>query len=192
MDTSRFQVCDGVARLDTKYGPLLMSAEDLYLLEGVYIKYKPQCYTTYADLYRRICIGRKRINERVGYLHRLILNAPRSMDVDHANRNGLDNRRSNIRLATGAENGRNRTANRDRKHSPYKGVTWHDCKKYWPNASGDKPWRAYAKVAGRRVWLGYYATAEQAALAYNDYARSHFGEFARLNDVPVTGSPANV
>src|SRR5688572_14268873 len=38
------------------------------------------------------------------YMHRLILGAPRGMDVDHENRDGLDNRRCNIRVATRSQN----------------------------------------------------------------------------------------
>jgi len=39
------------------------------------------------------------------------------------------------------------------------------------------------RVSGKRIWLGYHKTEEDAAMAYNDYARKAFGEFACLNEV---------
>ncbi|SRR5713101_4575271 len=47
------------------------------------------------------------------YMHREILNPPKGMDTDHENGNRLDNRRANLRLATRAENLRNRGSNKN-------------------------------------------------------------------------------
>jgi len=96
--------------------------------------------------------------------------------VDHINGNGLDNRKSNLRLA----NDRNSSQNRSRRsnaESPYKGM-WRD---------GNR-WRAAIGVNGKRVNLGTFSTVEEAAKAYNDAAIEYFGEFARLNKIPVDGS----
>lgn len=91
--------------------------------------------------------------------------------VDHVNGDGLDNRRSNLRPATDAQNGRNRGANRNNT-SGYKGV------------SLDKrrgTWAAALWVAGRKHHLGTHATPEAAAHAYDHAAVELHGEFARLN-----------
>jgi hypothetical protein len=40
-------------------------------------------------------------------MHRLLLSAPKELDVDHINRNTLDNRRSNLRLVTQSQNSMN-------------------------------------------------------------------------------------
>ena len=114
-------------------------------------------------------------------LSRFIMGPSDVMVVDHRNHDTLDNRRANLRVCTRSENCRN---NRGRAHkkNPYKGVCHHDHRKYNPNATGDKPWRAYTRIDGRRIWLGYYKTAEEAARAYDLFALKTFGEFAMLND----------
>ena len=107
------------------------------------------------------------------YLHREIVNAPIGLEVDHINGNPLDNRRSNLRLCTHAQNMANR---KQHKHSAarFKGVRW--CRDH-------KKWRAEIYVRGKRIHLGYFANDEDAAKAYNEAATLHFGEFARPNEV---------
>ena len=95
------------------------------------------------------------------------------MEVDHINHNGLNNRRCNLRICTRSQNRRNSRSNRGSK-SKYKGVV--------PVTGNIKrPWRTYTTVNNKRIWLGYYATEDEAGQAYNDYASKHFGEFACLN-----------
>lgn len=90
--------------------------------------------------------------------------------VDHKNRDKLDNRRSNLRLATNSQNGAN-SANAD---GSYKGVSW---------SQGRMLWQAYIKVNYRQESLGYFETITEAAQAYNEAAKFYFGEFAYLNEV---------
>jgi hypothetical protein len=104
-------------------------------------------------------------------MHRIIMGAPVGMIVDHVNRDGLDNRRSNLRLATHAQNMRNRKR-QSNNTSGYHGVTyWKHCGRY----------AALIRVDGKRRHIGLFATAEEAALAYDEAARSAHGEFASLN-----------
>lgn len=91
--------------------------------------------------------------------------------VDHINLDGLDNRRSNLRPATTAQNARNQRRYRNNT-SGYKGVTWH---------RRDQNWQAYIRVDGCRHHLGAHVTPEEAARAYDAAAREYFGEFAYLN-----------
>lgn len=104
-------------------------------------------------------------------MHRLIMGNPVGMDIDHINHDGLDNRQSNLRAATRAENGANRLMNSDNT-SGYKGVCFN-------KATGT--WRAGIKVDGKQLYLGLFDTAEQGALAYDQAAILHFGEFALTN-----------
>jgi hypothetical protein len=112
-------------------------------------------------------------------MHRFLMNAPRHMTVDHINGDGLDNRRCNLRLATPGENSRNR---KPPKGSKFKGV--HKSK------SLTKPFLSRITVEARSIYLGSFETPEEAARVYDDAARLHHGEFARLN-FPIGENHAN-
>lgn len=112
-------------------------------------------------------VGKRSFGER---MHRLLL--PGTAYVDHINGNGLDNRRSNLRPASAAQNAQNRRRRSDNR-SGYKGVG----KSVVPR----KPWIAAIGVNGTHCYLGVFATAEEAARAYDAAAVERFGEFARLN-----------
>lgn len=109
-------------------------------------------------------------------LHRLLI--PEGENVDHINGNGLDNRRENLRVATRSQNRRN-----SRKHKSnttgFKGVCFV---KYGGHGSLlPRPYTATITVNKRKVHLGYFETAEEAARAYDDAARKHYGDFAQPN-----------
>ena len=102
--------------------------------------------------------------------------------VDHINGDGLDNRRSNLRQATHAQNIQNQRT-QQRSKSGYRGVT------YFPNAGKwkrTKPWRARIKIDGRDITLGYFATPEEAAKVWNEAAQEAWGEYAHLNIINPT------
>lgn len=109
-------------------------------------------------------------------IHRVILSRMlnRALDskekVDHIDRDGLNNRRSNLRLATSCENGFNRCRNRNSK-SGLKGVSWH---------KKNRKWVANIRVKGKRIYLGSFANAQDAYAVYCEAAKRHFGEFARF------------
>jgi len=90
--------------------------------------------------------------------------------IDHINRNGLDNRRSNLRLATIAQNAWN--SRRRKNRSGYKGV-WY--------AKDKGRFRAAIWHNNKREYLGYFDSPRQAALAYDEAAKRYHGEFAVLN-----------
>lgn len=105
-------------------------------------------------------------------LHRFLLHPPEGMEVDHRNHNGLDCRRSNIRICTHAENMANQLSCCRNKSSAYKGVRFHKKTRKW-RAAIMKNYKCYS--------LGLYHTEKEAALAYNHAALRLFGEFAYLN-----------
>lgn len=108
-------------------------------------------------------------NGHVGVLlHRLLL--PDAALIDHANGNGLDNRRCNIRPATQSQNIANRASPGSR--SGFRGV-----------APSNPPgrWIARIKVEGKTHHLGTFDTPEEAARVYDTHAVRIFGAFARTN-----------
>ena len=110
-------------------------------------------------------------NVIVGLMHRFILDVPSEVSVDHINRNGLDNRRENLRPASVAQNQQNRKKAQGTS-SKYKGVSWNKERQLW---------HAYIHVSGRMKYLGRFQNEVEAALVYDDAARLYFGEFARCN-----------
>lgn len=108
----------------------------------------------------------------VRYLHRFLLDDPDGI-VDHINHDGLDNRRSNLRIAE--RNGLNIANARFEKNAHgYRGV-------YLDRRGRKRPYGAQIKVHRKHMNLGYFATAEEAARAYDAAARKHFGEYANTN-----------
>jgi len=116
--------------------------------------------------------GHKQRRQAGLQIHRLIMDAPKGMCVDHINGNPLDNRKSNLRICTRSENMRNRGAQKNNT-SGYKGVSWHKHKKKW----GCK----INKHNGKQIHVGYYKDKEEAARAYDKKAKEFHGEFAKLN-----------
>lgn len=133
----------------------------------------------YVFVERSIKTEYSTVRERV-YLHRVIVRPPaRVFSVDHIDRDRLNNRRSNLRLCTRAQNMANVGPRNGKK---YKGVFKRK------DASLKKPFSSYiayinAKCVGmqKRRYLGRFATAEDAAAAYNRASKELYGEFAFQN-----------
>lgn len=104
-------------------------------------------------------------------MHSIVLPPRRELVIDHINGNKLDNRRSNLRYATREENSFNSGASKNNK-SGAKGV--RRLKKF-----SNKPFTAQIKYKGRCMWLGSFATLEEASDAYQAAADKYFGEFKR-------------
>lgn len=102
-------------------------------------------------------------------LHRFILGVEhlsRESPVDHIDSDGLNNQRSNIRIADCSLNNANRGATK-RNKSGLKGIHWTGCR-----------WRASVTAYGVHYDLGCFKTKEEAHAAYMKAAIEHFGEFA--------------
>lgn len=100
---------------------------------------------------------------------RILMHCPKGKTVDHINGNQLDNRKSNLRICSMHQNDYNKKLYKSNK-SGYKGVY-----------ATKKGWKAIIVHNRKPIKIGVYETKENAALAYNEYALEHFGEFARLN-----------
>ena len=128
---------------------------------------KVQSNTTYV--LRNISKNRSRKQER---MHRIILSRMIGRELleeelpDHIDGNGLNNRRSNLRIATGSQNIMNSGIRRNNQ-SGAKGVSKHY-----------KRWRATIRAHGKTRHIGYYDTPELAHAAYCEAAIRYFGAFA--------------
>lgn len=112
------------------------------------------------------------------FLHRVILERKlgrallKTEYVDHANRNTLDNRRCNLRLATNSQNSHNSQKSVS-KTSKYRGVSW---------SKKREKWLAQISYIGKKLALGGYETEEEAYEAYRKAETELFGEFALANN----------
>lgn len=104
-------------------------------------------------------------------MHRFIMKANKGDLIDHINRNKLDNRKENLRIANQAQNMRNCDL-RVTNNSGYKGVHWSKLHKKW-KAEITKDYKNY--------FIGLFESPEDAARAYDAKSVELFGEFARLN-----------
>jgi hypothetical protein len=91
-----------------------------------------------------------------------------SLEIDHIDGNGTNNRWTNLRLATRSQNGMNR-AKQINNTSGYKGVTKHG-----PN------WRAQIWAEGKHLTLGGHKTKEEAYAAYCEAAKRMHGNFGTI------------
>lgn len=116
---------------------------------------------------RTSCSG----GRRTVYMHREILGIEKcdKRNIDHVSGETLDNRRSNLRFATHAQNLRNQGLSRNNT-SGYKGVNWH---------RKTKKWIARITLNRKSIHLGYYDTPELGHAAYTLAAEKYHGEFAR-------------
>lgn len=123
------------------------------------------------DGYRAMRGAGGRKNQRTVYMHRVIMNAPKGLEVDHINHDTLDNQRKNLRLVTQSQNQQN-SKKRKNCSSKYKGVHWHKL---------TRKWRSKISSLGEPIHLGLYKSEIGAAKAYDKKAIELFGEFAYLN-----------
>lgn len=133
---------------------------------------------------------RVKLKRKSKFMHEEILEAPAKMDIDHINRNGIDNRKCNLRLCTRSQNSANARKqikkNPTRPQSKYKGVFYVWC--YGPDGTKyvrTKPWCARVSLDGVIYHLGYYFTEDEAAEAYNKAALQKFGIYSRPNVIGV-------
>lgn len=92
--------------------------------------------------------------------------------VDHINRDKLDNRIENLRACTISQNGFNQSSTKG-SSSKYLGVSW--------DRTAKRKWLASAQLNKKKVRLGNFDSEDDAAKAYNEFAKENYGDFANLN-----------
>ena len=109
---------------------------------------------------------------RMMRMHHEIIKPGEGMVIDHINKNGIDNRRENLRQATYAQNICNRNKISTPTTSRHKGV-------YFDRTA--KKFRAQICINRRKKHLGYFLNETEAAKAYDKAAKKLHKEFASLN-----------
>lgn len=130
----------------------------------------------YATAY----LGGGRKNAIRKRMHQLLVDVPKGMQIDHIDRNKLNNQKDNLRICTYKQNNCNKdkqnTRSGNRLTSKYKGVS------YQPDRPEKQRWLARINIGNNKQKnLGRYPTEEEAARVYDKHAILYYGEFARIN-----------
>lgn len=106
-------------------------------------------------------------------MHAVLLPPKSGCYPDHKDRNGLNNQRSNLRLATKSQNAANCGMHIDNK-SGYKCVCWH---------KRAKKWIVTIRESGKQLYLGLFHSKLVAARVYDEAAVRVYGEYAATNKI---------
>lgn len=139
---------------------------DLLLVSGFPwrpLRPKPGHETVYAHAWN---------GQQSFYMHRLVLGVPSGTAVDHADGDGLNNQRYNLRNATDGQNQANRGRQRNNRRSQFKGVYWDEAR---------QKWHVGVHFEGKTRYVGRFEDETEAAHAYDTAALETWGGFARLN-----------
>lgn len=131
------------------------------------------------ELIKDICWYENKLGYLFGYshtdekrvaLHRLVLNAPDGMDVDHINRDVRDCRKCNLRICTQADNTKNKSTYKNNK-SGKNGVCFD---------KRSQKWIAYIQCEKHHKYLGSFDSKEDAIARREEAEVKYYGEFAPL------------
>lgn len=112
------------------------------------------------------------------YMHREILKCSGvNINVDHVDRNTLNNQKENLRFCDQSQNNGNQLRDSKNKTSQYKGVC------YSPRKGYKKFWLVQIQRKGLPTITKRLSTEKEAAKMYNQLAIKYFGEFANLNKI---------
>ena len=136
--------------------------EPFYFDKEDFDKIKDYCWC--VDAYGYVVANTKKTIR----FHRLIMDCPEDRVVDHINRVKHDNRKSNLRICTQAENSKNLSISKNNT-SGITGVSWY---------KKNSKWIAQIRINRKLVHLGYFENLEDAAKARKEAEEKYFGEFA--------------
>lgn len=141
--------------------------EEFYFDKEDFDKIKDFCWATHKSHATKYIVARD-VNNKEIIMHRLIMGFPDSR-IDHIDRNGMNNCKNNLRLASNIDNCHNRGECK-RNTSGRNGVSFRkDNKKY----------RVRIVVNRKEYNIGHYNNFEEAVEARRDAEKKYYGEFAR-------------
>lgn len=144
-----------------------LKGEPFYVDLEDFDKVKDVCWSKDKDGYLR-----GRMNDKSIKLHRLIMNCPDNMVVDHINHEVSDNRKVNLRIVTQSQNRMNSCVS-SLNTSGTTGVSWH---------KSSSTWRAEITVNYKTIQLGNFKTKGEAIKARKEAEKLYFGEYSCCNN----------
>ena len=152
-DTATFQI---IRRKSGDVHQVLVDSEDYdRVVQLGRWTYHPQGYAFYQ----------RDTSELRLYLHRFVLGlVPGDPLVDHRNGNGLDNRKSNLRLSTKSQNATNQALVNNIGTSKYRGIFWDKT---------HNRWNAEQVVEGRHHHLGCFRSEDEALAVLTAFRLEH-------------------
>lgn len=101
-------------------------------------------------------------------LHRLVLSFPLEGQIDHIDQNGLNNRKSNLRLVSASVNCFNKPPRKNKKDSMPRGIRT----RVSANCIG---YNARIRVNGKLIQGGTFSTVEEAVKSRAELELAHYG-----------------
>lgn len=123
----------------------------------------------YDNVYCAVRVGKRPRRERI-YMHRVIMNVEKTLEIDHIDGNPLNNQKYNLRICKHSENMLNRKKKKTNT-TGYKGV----------RPTSNNKYQALICVNGKQTCIGTFENPIDAARAYDQRAKKLHGDFARLN-----------
>jgi hypothetical protein len=117
------------------------------------------------------CRGTYNPNFSMILMHRVIMQTPGSLVVDHIDHNGLNNQKTNLRNCTDSEN-RCHSYRKSNNKTGFKGISWNQ---------KNKRWYVEISVNHQRIYIGCFRVCADAVSAYDEAAKKYHGEFAQTN-----------
>lgn len=108
------------------------------------------------------------VNNKIGFLHRVVMNPLKNEIVDHINHNTLDNRKCNLRVCNHSQNACNSYTHDDNK-SGFKNVVWNSKK---------AKWQVIVSKDGKKFHGGFFNDVEEARMVAKELRGELHGEYA--------------
>lgn len=161
----------GLSFIVRKNGTIILPRKDHDALEKQGYRFAVVRITKhYVGAYAYRIIDGKRTASSLARV--LLCVSDKEKSIDHIDGNPLNNRRENLRVVTHSQNMRNKAKRGSNMSSAFKGVSYN-------NKSG--LWHATIFLNGKNKHLGSFTSEKSAAMAYDHFAKVHFGEYARTN-----------
>lgn len=104
------------------------------------------------------------------HMHRVVIKTPKDRETDHADGNGLNNQKYNLRACIHSENQRNKRMPKNNTCG-YKGLSW--CER-------NKKWLVRISFNSKRIYLGHFEDKISASKAYSAACIKYHGKFANI------------